>query len=198
MGLVRTVAPAARPLATALVRTHCRIDGVDEDTLLEALLDAAVDEVESYLVRALCPQTWRLTLDAFPADDGAIRLKRPPVLEVVSITYVDEEGEEQALAADQYELDLSAFPPEVVLAYGASWPAARAQRNAVTVTFRAGYEDDSGEEPVPAVPGSIRSALLLLVGDLYAHRERQFVGTIVTENPTARALLGGYLYREAV
>lgn len=45
--------------------------------------------------------------------------------------------------------------------------------------------------PTP-VPASIKAAVLLYVGDLYEHREAQFIGTIQSENPSADALLWPY------
>ena len=52
------------------------------------------------------------------------------------------------------------------------------------------WEDEDGR-PVP-VPAAVRAAILLIVGDLYAHREAQFVGTSHAENPAVMRLLAPY------
>lgn len=52
------------------------------------------------------------------------------------------------------------------------------------------WEDDEGAE-VP-LPASVKAAILLIVGDLYAHREGRFVGTTQTDNPAVQMLLGPY------
>lgn len=52
------------------------------------------------------------------------------------------------------------------------------------------WVDDDGE-PVE-IPASVRSAALLVVGDLYTHREGRFVGTIQTDNPAVENLLHFY------
>lgn len=52
------------------------------------------------------------------------------------------------------------------------------------------WEDDEGAE-VP-LPASVRAAILLIVGDLYANREGRFVGTTQTDNPAVQMLLGPY------
>lgn len=52
------------------------------------------------------------------------------------------------------------------------------------------WEDEDGR-PVP-VPASVKAAILLIVGDLYANREGRFVGTTQTDNPAVQMLLGPY------
>lgn len=52
------------------------------------------------------------------------------------------------------------------------------------------WTDESGAE-VP-VPGSVRAAILLIVGDLYANREGRFVGVSQSDNPAVRMLLAPY------
>ncbi len=50
-------------------------------------------------------------------------------------------------------------------------------------------DDDGAEVPVPA---SIRAALLLIIGDLYEHREGQFVGVSRADNPAVERLMHFY------
>jgi hypothetical protein len=50
-------------------------------------------------------------------------------------------------------------------------------------------DDDGVEAPVP---GSVRAAILLIVGDLYANREGRFVGVSQSDNPAVRMLLAPY------
>ncbi|WP_431856608.1 head-tail connector protein [Azospirillum sp.] len=52
------------------------------------------------------------------------------------------------------------------------------------------WADAAGIE-VP-VPASVKAAVLLLLGDLYAIREASIVGTIHTVNPTVERLLSPY------
>lgn len=52
------------------------------------------------------------------------------------------------------------------------------------------WVDDAGAmQPVPA---SLRAALLLIIGDLYEHREGQFVGVSAEDNPAVVRLLHFY------
>lgn len=194
MGLIRVTPATAELVTLADAKAHLRVDEdlTDEDDLVTTLRDAAIDLVESYLHRALLQQTWRLTLDAFPECDRFVRLPRPNLLAVTAVGYVDADGAPQTMAPADYVADAATLPGELALAYGASWPVARCQRNAVTITFTAGYGSAAA-----AVPKAIIAAVLLVLGDLYANREGQIVGTIVAENPTVVALLASHLYREA-
>ena len=49
------------------------------------------------------------------------------------------------------------------------------------------WKDEDGQD-VP-IPAGVKHAALLIIGDLYEHREAKFVGTIVTDNRAADALL---------
>lgn len=186
MGLTLVTAPASEPLTTAEAKSHLRVDSSDDDTLIDAFVKSARQYVEEDLGRALITQTWDYTIDAFPSDGSAIHLPRPPLQSVTSISYVDTAGATQTVSSGDYIVNTGKRKGEVTLAYGAAWPATRTQASAVTIRFVAGYGAAS------AVPESIRTALRLVVGDLYSNREASIVGTIHTDNPAVNALLGPY------
>jgi hypothetical protein len=54
--------PGEEPVTLAEAKAYCRIDGDDEDALVNALIAAARLQVESLSGRALVTQTWRLAL----------------------------------------------------------------------------------------------------------------------------------------
>jgi uncharacterized phiE125 gp8 family phage protein len=181
---VRTVAPTEAPVTLASAKAHLRVDHSDEDTLIQALIDAAVAHLDGWsgvLGRALVTQTWRQTYDAF--ED---RLRLPmPAASVTSLTYVDADGLTVTLAVEAYVLLTDALGSFVEPAHGLTWPGTRDQSGAVAVTFTCG-------EPGSSVPAPIKAAILLMVGDLYANREAVVTGTIVTSNPTVDALIAPY------
>ena len=74
----------------------------------------------------------------------------------------------------------------VVPARGAAWPAYDFDPEAWRITFRAGY-GDAGE----AVPSPIRSAILLLVADLFDQRDGKVQANLV-DNPTVDRLLAPF------
>lgn len=156
------------------------------DPEVRALIIAAREHVEGDIKRALVTQTWEYTLDAFPANDEAIKLPRPPLISVTSVKYIDANGVEQTMSSSDYIVDKTKLYGEIALAYAKTWPTARAQRNAVTVRFDAGYGAPA------AVPEPLKSAMKLVLGDLYGQRTAGIVGTIRTDNPAVERLLAPY------
>lgn len=188
--LLRTVEPAVEPIAWDEARAHLRLDSEDEKTLVEALIVAARASIEEYLQKQLITATWTLTLDAFPDSPMcAIELPRPPIISVTSLTYYDEAGVQQTLAASSYQVDLMSRPGRIVAGVGLDWPTIQTDRiNAITVTYTAGYG-----AAATSVPRAIRQAILLLVGEWFENRENIIVGTIVSELPqAAKALAAPY------
>ena len=161
------VTPASA-LAVSLedAKLHLRVDDATDDDLITALIVAATEMAEQKTSRAIMPQTFDLSLDAFP---DAIELTRTPVTSVTSITYIDVDGATKTLSSSVYALntasdyDFASIAP----AYGQVWPATRAQENAVVVRYVAGYT---------AAPESIKAWIKLAVGTLYANRESEVTG----------------------
>jgi uncharacterized phiE125 gp8 family phage protein len=191
--------PDVEPISLADAKTHLRADPGDaEDTLIQLLITAARQWVEEYCARALIAQAWRLTLPAFPSgrDGSAIPLARPPIVSVESVKYQDETGAEDTLDAADYVLQKAGLPVAIAPAVDTVWPSTEDLGpfgDAVTIDYTAGYGEAAAEVPAP-----IRAAILLVLGDLYANREAQIVGTITSENPTVKALLAPFRVLEAV
>lgn len=154
----RTVAPTAKPITLLDLGAWLRIDLPDEDTLLDQLVQSAVDYIEgpNGIGIALMPQTWELHLDGFPP---CIEIPLTPVQSISSITYTDPDGNSQTLV--DYQADIYSQPARIVPAYGGCWPATRSVMNAVTVTFTAGFN---------TVPGDLKRALALLAGHWFENR----------------------------
>ncbi|MDO1559820.1 head-tail connector protein [Brevundimonas sp. 2R-24] len=161
--LTRVEAPAEPLLTTAEAKAQLRVTHDEDDALIDGLISTATAFIEGPNGCGLAPltQTWRLSLDGFPA--GPITLPLSPVQAVEAITYTDEAGESRTLAA--YAFDADVQPGKVWPAYQASWPAARLAPGSVKVTFTTGYGDASD------VPADLKHAALMLVGHLYENRE---------------------------
>lgn len=102
----------------------------------------------------------------------------------VIIRYYDTSDVEAAVDASTYFVDRKSEPSRANLAYGESWPTTTLRpTNGVSVTWIAGYGAASD------VPEHIKSALLLLIGHLYEHREAT-AEKALSETPLAvRSLL---------
>lgn len=172
-GLIRTVDPTAEPVSVTEAKAHARITHSADDTYLGTLIEAARDLAERQTGLALLTQTWRETFDWFPSrnrtghDAAAFDIARAPLISVSSITYYDENGDQQTVDSSLYVVDTdNRLRPRVTLAHGQSWPGIQNRPNAVSITYVAGYGATSA-----SVPPAIRHAVLLMLGHWYENRE---------------------------
>jgi len=182
-------APTVEPVTLAEAREHCRIDNDDENRTLTRLIQSAREQVENDTARALITQTLRMYLDEFP-DGDAIELPRPPLAAITSLTYVDAAGATQTWDASNYTADAVREAGRVVLAYGKSWPTARAQANSIQVNYTAGWTTTT-------IPAAAKQLVLLWVGHMYENREAVNASTInavpmAVESLTWRLRWGSY------
>lgn len=156
-------APSVEPVTLERLRRHLRLpaDQTAEDDDLEESIVAARQEAEHLTGRALAPQTLEIALDAWPAD--GIELRRPPLVSVTWLKYVDLEGVERTVDPADYALDTHQEPAWLVPVYDALWPLARDQANAIQVRYVAGY-------PEGQCPALIRRWILLRAGTLFEFR----------------------------
>lgn len=187
MSWVVAAPPQAEPVSLDEARRHLRDPESSQDPLINSLITAARQHIERVCERALMPQSWRLSLDAFPS--GCIELPGGLVRSITTVAYTDASGAAQTLAAGTgYQADLDAQPARLSPpAAGGSWPSTQSDKvNAVQITYAAGYADAA------AVPAPVKAALLLIVADLFELREAGVIGTTVQDNPAVSRLLMPY------
>lgn len=143
------------------------------DALIEALRDAAIEYVERYCGVKLGPvtgMTWRAESLPCSARDW-LDLAARPVTGLTSVTWLDGSGAEVTgdLAAFRVS-DKGVLRPAV----GGQWPSGIG--GGVTITFSAGFA--AGE-----APPSLLSAVRLMLGHLFAHREAVLAGAVAGEAP---------------
>lgn len=170
--------PTVEPITLAEAKLHLRVDSAEEDALIAAQLSAARESAEQFLGVALAVQTWELALDAFPA--GAIELPGGLVSAVESITYANAAGVDQIAAGSSYYLDSYSTPNWLVPSYGTTWPSSYATPNAIRVRYVVGGA---------TVSPSIKAAILLTLGHLFAQREDTAVVSLAAIPMGSRALL---------
>lgn len=174
---LRLITPPAPILTVHTAKKHLNYDDNDQDGNIESLIAVAtahIDGKDGWLNRALNPQTYDLIYDRFPC--GAIQIPLPPLISIDSVFYVDEDGASQTFASGSYDVDDVSEPGWLVLGEDASWPDLMNTIGAVRVRFTAGYAFGSGDETT--VPMPIRHAILMMVADLFEHRESVFEGAI--------------------
>jgi uncharacterized phiE125 gp8 family phage protein len=192
--LTQVTAAAARALDwEAEVKGHLRLDDDTERSRVEAVLMPAADQLarqETGL--SLIARTMRLTLDAFPLDGQQLEIPVPPLISITSVKYIDEDGVQQTWDPALYVVkgkvadgappdDGPPVPGRLYPAYDKVWPTTRSlQPDAVEIVFEAGYGVASTN-----IPAFLRAGMLLVVGELYEHREDTITGTIIAALPRA-------------
>lgn len=164
-------APTARPVTLSEVKKHLRVEHDDDNAMIDQFIDAAIahfDGRDGWLGRAMIEQTWELRLDCFPP---CIELPLPPLIEIVSIKYLDRDGALQTLDPAAYQVEAGGFRTALVApALHSAWPATQGVPQCVRVEFTAGYALASSDSPAvvePGVPPPLAAALKLQVELFY-------------------------------
>ena len=158
---VLVTAPTDLPVLLTDLAEHLRVVDAQEYPRLDRLLRLAVDEIQDRSGYQLCTATYDQTFDAF-ADP--LRLDRPPLSSVTSVTYTDTGGNSQTLSTDVYEVVTDETPGAIRLKYGQSWPALYGHQDVVTVRFVCGWGGASD------VPNNFRYAVQLYAEGLFDRR----------------------------
>ena len=196
MGSYQVVSqPSQEPVTLAEAKSHLRIDGSDDDTLIGLCIGASRQYFENACQIHIASKTVQLALDSFPVTvpnltvtsninypfqtkyypfDGCIYLTGP-VSSVESVAYTDTALAEQALGS--YRVDLISSPARITTSNGAAWPTTAKITNSVRVNYTAGFANG-------AVPKLLKAGILFYVSHLYENREAVTTGSL-TETPLA-------------
>lgn len=160
---------AVLPIAAA--KLHCRVSHDDEDDLIGALRDAAVDLIEQMSSVYLNPRTGLIWTGA--GFGPSMRLGVGPVSAVTAISYVDASGADVALDSGAWRLGPRG---EVLPAIGTEWPLDCA--GPVTVTFNAGLAT-AATGPGPRLVQAVR----MMLAHFYDQREAVTGASVRMEVP---------------
>lgn len=182
--------PLVEPVDLESARIHLRVDAVTEDDVIDAMLTAAREHVESVTRRALLTQTWDYSLPGWPAGD-AIKLPFGNLQSVTSVKWKDDDGTETTLTVTtDYLVETNGEAcGRIVLPYGGSWPTGTLYpSNPITVRFVCGWTTP------PLVPYRLKAAIKMVCADLYEMRGEPVVGNMaVVENKTTARLLAPFV-----
>lgn len=191
MNLTVTTEPLFEPVTLAEVYTHLRLDPDDspathpDDAALLRHITSARKMVELMTRRALIEQTVRLSMSGWPVVNQwwptnsqrreivrEIRLIRPPVISVASVSYYDADNVLQTLdAGDYYVTDEQV--PELRLVSTFVTPTVYDRPDAVRVSYVVGYlgtgspTSDTQADAAANVPAPLKEAVLMGVQLLY-------------------------------
>lgn len=153
--VTRISAPISKVVTLAEAKAHLYISHDDDDAIVAQAIDAATASIEgpNGAGIAMLDQTYRLSLDHFPAT---IPLPIWPVKEVSSITIKGE-----TIDPEIYGVDTDSNPAVITT----KSPRNSCERGSVKIEFVAGFGTASD------VPADLKQAVLLLVGHFYSNRE---------------------------
>ncbi len=178
-----TISVAVTGYPVSLQEAHEHLKQYDdfEDDLIELQIAAATEYVETAADTSLMKREYSYFLECFPST---IPLRLGPILNIVSIEYYDSDNAKQTLSTAAYTFNQ--VTQEVETVSGESWPATYSRWDSVTVKYDAGYTNKA------AVPFAAKAAILLLVADMYEHREKQVLGLNVNKNRTFEDLVNSF------
>lgn len=141
---------------------HVTVSHNRDDALIQSKISAAIaylDGPNGYLGAAIAPQKWRWTVGAF---SDLMRFPLGPVLTIEGVTYRNDAGGTSTVnPADYYLFGDSEGP---YLRPVSDWPTDVASRDdAVSIDYTAGRL---------VIPENLKNAALILVGQLFLHREQ--------------------------
>lgn len=126
--LTRNALPSS--LSTATVKAYLRVYDREHDDVIDMLIDAAVEFIQTYT-----RQTFRHTEFRYTTDIQPIVIPRFPVISVDDVEFTNSSDAFESLAdLDDYELDADLVPPQFV------GPSINAP---VRVTWQAGIVSDA-------------------------------------------------------
>ena len=171
-----TTAPTVEPLTTTEAKTHLRVDGSDDDTYIDSLIQAAREYCELVTRRAFIHRTSCMYLRQIPTTD-ILELPQPNLSSVTHIKYYDSTDTLQTLSSAAYRVDTTSLIGAVVIKDGYAWPSVIGDRNdAIQITYVHGYGAAAS-----AVPKAVKQAMLLLIGHWFRSRESVIIGVVSKE-----------------
>ena len=180
MSAILLLPPTAEPLSVAEAKAFLRVTHEDDDAVIAALIAAARSHVEALTRRALLTQSWRITLDRWPAD-GRLRPRTGPLRSLLAAQVVDAAGVAHAVDLRNFVVDVAA---ELIASPGFALPAPGRAVAGIALDVELGF----GPRPAD-VPEPLRQALRLLVAHWYENRGIAAIGDSVAMLPASVAAL---------
>lgn len=187
--------PATTPVSLIEAKARLVVETVDDDALITGFINAAVDYLDGsgrpagtagnggvLQGRAIMTQTWRQDFDCFERE---MVLPRSPVQSITSVVWrAASDGTLSTIAAENYALKTTDGGKSYVRFENVySFPSGLYESGAIQVTFVAGET---------AASEAIKTAILMIVGHWYEHREAVSEGSFAEVPLTAKALYGPY------
>ena len=146
-------------VSLALAKANANIQYTEQDSLLELLLHASIQDAEEYTGTVIQQRNVVIGLSEF---EQLVQLPVAPLTAITSILYVNKEGADVPLESDDYEILSEGYALRFKLQ---EFPELQADNPyPITITGKAGYTEST-------VPKSIQSAILVKFGHKELYRE---------------------------
>lgn len=156
--------PTEEPITAETAKLHTRVGTDLEDALIDLWIESGRIMAEGYQNRSFVKRTMEALFDTCPPRQFELTL--PPIIEVDSITFYDEDEEPHEVDNAEYYVDVDSG--RIALKKGKEWPDVELRpMNAVVVRYKAGH--GTAED----VPKTVKDALLTYVTYRYYNREAE-------------------------
>jgi uncharacterized phiE125 gp8 family phage protein len=140
MSLQVTTPPTAEPITLDEVKARLRLTTSNDDTTILQQITAAREYAEKLTGLSLAAKSYLQTMDRFPHPYDPIRLMRPPLLSVTSVTYLDCTLTSQTWDPSEYYVAANNVPALIVPKPGIVYPDTGRVPGAVAVAFLTGAD----------------------------------------------------------
>lgn len=173
--LHRVSGPEIEPVTLLEVKAHAKIDPDitgDDETIEGTYIPAAREAVEDYTSRTMCETTYQVALDDFPRGIyNRLYLPRGPVVAVLGVSYLQNDGTRLALLDGQWLEGLRDVPSWIAPPYNEFWPSGRQQGGSVVIEYRAGYPGVGSPPDASKVPKRAKQTILAICTRWIENRE---------------------------
>lgn len=186
--IIQKVAPSQEDINKILsldeAKSFMRIVSTDEDEDIQSYIKAAIADAEGITNRQFAKATYELYLSIFPWEN--FKLPKNPINEIVSIQYMDLEGNYQTIDSSTYYLFSRYEVGHIAFNVFPNFKI-KNHKKAVRITFISGYLED--------FPMDLKQWLKVRVSTLYENREEITLGVSVSKNNHVDSILKRYRIR---
>ncbi len=184
--LVQKTAPTKEDIEAIFsisdAKKFMRIIGDTDNDIIYSMIESAFSEANDRTNRNLVTATFELYLSKFTSE---IELPKNPIQEIVSIEYMDYNGEYVLLQSTNYYVWNNLGVDTLVFDY---FPEVIDHKKAVKITFKSGYLPTE-------FPKDLLSWIRVHVSTLYEYREEFILGATVSKTNHVDAVLSRYKIR---
>lgn|GEM_PF-3443294 len=170
------------PVKLDAAKQHLKVEHGAEDGLISLYIAAAASRIAAMCGLSLTATRLRAAFDASAiarAHEGGrivLELPRPPLLQLVSTSFVREDASVLVVAPSAIEIDPVTRPARIAIDANVIAGENLRSRNALFVEYDAGFGNAAED-----VPPALRQAVLLLTADAFERREPAAVPSPVVE-----------------